>query len=252
MNYGKTSQTWPAVKKEGLDVVVCGSFRRTPRALRRELLELEGAGCAVLSPQDLDFVAEVDGFVFGQHDVGRTTADIERGHLRSMEKADFVWLHCPDGYVGTSATMELGFAKALGLRVFSAEPPKELVLSDMVHGCGSPPAAAAAVKRELRDAPSDALVALQSYYGRAAERRGWSDETVLESLDLLKGEIGELEAAIDGEGNGAAALELADVQLYVVHLANILAIDLGEAVRDKERINHERFDPLVSDSEMAA
>ena len=35
--------------------------------------------------------------------------------------------------------------------------------------------------------------------------------------------------------------ELADVALYVVHLANVLGIDLGAAVSAKEQANAKRF-----------
>lgn len=243
MNYGKDLQNRKDMGKTSLNAVICGSFRRDPGALRNEFQELEDAGCTVLSPQDLSFVAEVAGFVFARSDVGRSSAEIEQTHLRSMEKADFVWLHCPGGYVGTSATMELGFAQALGLRVFSAELPHDVALADLVHRRGSPKAAVASLKHDASDAPSHTLLALQSYYSRAAENRGWSDETAAESFELLKGEVHELETAVrDGSNDNAIALELADVQLYVVHLANILGIDLSEAVREKERINSDRFD----------
>ena len=35
--------------------------------------------------------------------------------------------------------------------------------------------------------------------------------------------------------------ELADVQLYLLHLANVMGLDLANAVTDKERKNAERF-----------
>jgi NTP pyrophosphatase (non-canonical NTP hydrolase) len=227
----------------GVQAVICGSFRRDALTLRREFSELKEAGCAVLSPLDLDFVAEIDGFVYGPHDWGRSSAEVEQRHLRAMEKANLVWLHCPDGYVGTSAAMELGFARALGIRVFAAELPDDVTLSDLVQVCDSPKAAVASVKRDLGEAPSHALLALQSYYARAARQRGWSDETASLTLALLKGEIAELEEALKrAPDDEAAALELADVQLYVVHLANVLGITLGDAVRAKEKINTARFD----------
>ena len=61
------------------------------------------------------------------------------------------------------------------------------------------------------------------------------------------GELGELIGAVrkDGEASAAAALEMADVQLYLVHLANIAGIDLREAVVEKERINSTRFGPAL-------
>jgi NTP pyrophosphatase (non-canonical NTP hydrolase) len=35
--------------------------------------------------------------------------------------------------------------------------------------------------------------------------------------------------------------ELADIFIYVVHMANVLEIDLAQAVHEKERINIDRF-----------
>ncbi len=227
---------------EQLRVTVCGSYRRDPDKLQQEYLELKEAGCRVLSPSDLEFVSEIDGFVFSEGDRGKTTREIEARHLQAMEGADLVWLHCPGGYVGTSAAMELGFARAVGLRVFAGERPADVTLADLVEVCGSPGAAVEAIADDLGDAPSHALAGLQHYYARAAMRRGWSGESAEQTLELLKGEVSELEeelaAAPEGE---AASLELADVQLYLVHLANILGADLGDAVRAKERINAARF-----------
>jgi NTP pyrophosphatase (non-canonical NTP hydrolase) len=37
------------------------------------------------------------------------------------------------------------------------------------------------------------------------------------------------------------AHELADVLLYVVHMANILDLDIGSAVLDKEQMNIAKF-----------
>lgn len=225
----------------GPNAVICGSFRRDPEALHHDFRNLQEAGCTVISPVDLDFVTEVEGFVYGSSDRGRTSAEIEQRHLRAMEKADLVWLHCPGGYVGTSAAMELGFARAMGIRVFAANRPEDVTLSDLVRVVGSPRAAVAMAQHDLGEAPSDALLSLQSYYARAAMERGWTEETADLTLGLLRGEIDELEEALSAPDNAAATLELADVQLYVVHLANVLGIDLGDAVRVKEKINAERF-----------
>jgi len=223
--------------------VLCGSFRRDPEALRREFSELQEAGCQVLSPADVDFIDEVEGFVYGKSDLGRSIGEVELLHLRAMEKADLVWLHCPGGYVGTSAALEIGHAQALGLRIFASEPPEDVTLRELVQFRGSPRAALRTVEADIGDAPSRALTSLQAYYARAAHQRGWSDETADLSVELLRGEINELEEAMAEKGMPEAALELADVQLYVVHLANVLGIDLGDAVQTKEKINATRFEP---------
>jgi NTP pyrophosphatase (non-canonical NTP hydrolase) len=230
--------------------VICGSFRRDPAGLRRDYLALQEAGYSVLSPLDLEFVREVDGFVYTRGDEGRTSFDVEQAHLGAMRRADLVWLHCPDGYVGRSAAMELGFARALGIRIFAAQRPEDVTLADLVEVAETVQSAARAVSGELGEAPGDALDVLQRYYARAAAKRGWADETAPETIRLLRGEIEELEEALRDDQPHEALLELADVQLYLLHLANVLGADLAAAVREKERINSDRFEAV--DDRLAA
>lgn len=229
-----------------LTVVLCGSFRRAPLRLQHDYQALLEAGCLVLSPHDLNFVGEIGGFVFSESECGEDPREIEAGHLEAMKEAHFLWLHAPDGYVGPSAAMELGYAKSLGLRIFASESPVDLVMASLVQVVPSAAAAAATVIQAPAHAPTSAITALQRYYRRSAVRRGWDKETALESLMLLAEEVRELDQALrESRGTPAdtdeAALELADVQLYLVHLANILNVDLGSAVARKELINEERF-----------
>ena len=73
-------------------------------------------------------------------------------------------------------------------------------------------------------------------------------EDAEECLQLLEGEITELRAAAAtaGPASREAVLEMADVQLYLVHLANIVGADLGQAVADKEQVNTQRFGSVPS------
>jgi NTP pyrophosphatase (non-canonical NTP hydrolase) len=231
---------------QGPTAVICGSFRRDPRSLAAAVRDLQGSGCLVLSPQDTEFVREVDGFVLSRSDVGRTPSEIEWSHLRAMEAADFVWLHAPAGYVGSSAAMELGYARASGLRVFAAEAPTDITLRDGVRVVSEPSEALKCVQGEKADAPSRSLPALQSYYARVSRHRGWDSETADDTISRLRGEIQELEEALlDANRPQPVFEELADVQLYLVHLANILNADLGREVQAKERMNSARFDPAT-------
>ena len=223
-----------------LRVTVSGSFRRNPPALRAEWQELQATGCRILSPASIDFVHDHDGFVMAEHELGDDPEVIEQRHLAAMVEADFVWLYCPEGYVGLSASMELGFAHALGLRVFARETPSDLTLSKLVTVVSSPVEAAAAAQ-DVGDAPARGLAALQRYYRRAAWQRGWDGEDAEECVELLAGEVDELREAVADDDREAAGLEAADVQLYAVHLANVMGWDLGDQVTTKERINASRF-----------
>lgn len=109
-----------------LTVVVCGSFRRDPAGLRADLAALQTAGCDVLSPRSVEWVGETEGFVFAAHERDVDPRDLETAHLEAMRRADLVWMHLPERYLGLSAAYELGWARAHGLPVFArcdvAEP----------------------------------------------------------------------------------------------------------------------------------
>lgn len=96
---------------------------------------------------------------------------------------------------------------------------------------------------------SQTLSELQKYFHHKAIERGFDKETAQDTLLLMTEELGELAKAIrktvgiktedtgkkyDLEG------ELADVQIYLLHLANILNIDLEQAFWKKEEKNNQR------------
>jgi NTP pyrophosphatase (non-canonical NTP hydrolase) len=230
-----------------ITAVLCGSFRRDMQGLRSDFQSLVEMGCQVLSPMTLDWAMERDGFVFSANEEAEDPRDIEQSHLAAMRRAHFVWLHTPAGYVGRSAAMELGYAQALGLPVFTRTLPEDITLAGLVRRTDSPVAAVAAIRSGGVTAPAHGLDALQWYYRRAAEARGWSHEAVQECLGLLHGELEELTEAIsiNGPASREATLEMADVQLYVAHLANLTGIQLAQAVIEKEHINTVRFGPVV-------
>jgi NTP pyrophosphatase (non-canonical NTP hydrolase) len=237
--------------------VVCGTFRRAREELGRDCRALEAAGCRIVSPVSVDFVAEVEGFVLAAHEVGRAPREVELDHLRALESADFVWLHAPDGYVGTSAALELGVAHALGIPSYASHTPSDHVLEAFVR-IASPAEAVNHARAAGPHTPSRPLHTLQDYYGRIARQRGYDTESAQDTMLLLTEEIGELARAVRKHvglsrssaypPDNVAAAELADVQLYLLHMANILDVELGTAVSDKEQQNAIR----AADSALAA
>lgn len=237
----------PAPLRSDLSVVLCGSFRRLPAALKA-LHDALSASFSVLSPTATDFTDSEDEFVRLPQEVGESVAVIEERHLAAIRSTDFVWLFCPDGYVGHSASMELGYANAIGTPILSSEVPTDPLFRTMtttVESFESVPSLLSARR------PGAGLGALQNYYARVATKRGWDSESPRDTLLLMMEEIGELSHAIrKDEGlrrdepfrQTMVGSELADVQLYLVHLANVMGIDLAEMVTAKERSNAERFD----------
>ncbi len=236
--------------KQDLRVVICGSYKRGGTELRQVYEYFMEAGCQVLSPRSIDFVEMRDGFAYCEGEQEEAPATIEQRHLRAMSEADIVWLHAPDSYVGNSGAMELGFAQALGLPVYSDEQPKDVALRGFVQSVSGPAAALADASRPRAKPPSSGLHALQQYYSRVAVERGYDSEDVRDCMLLLTEEVGELARAIRkslglkrhrGYKSEDIGTELADIQLYLVHLANIVSVDLGNAVSRKEKENAARF-----------
>lgn len=96
---------------------------------------------------------------------------------------------------------------------------------------------------------STTLTELQTYYKKKAKERGFSEESPKDVMLLLTEELGELARAVrKREGlkidNKTKIYEveeeMADIFIYLLHLANQLGINLEEAFRKKEEENEKR------------
>ena len=61
---------------------------------------------------------------------------LERHHLDSIQKSDALIVCDPEGYVGASALIEIGYANALGKRIIFTEKPQEFMLNTLPHEIG--------------------------------------------------------------------------------------------------------------------
>lgn len=93
------------------------------------------------------------------------------------------------------------------------------------------------------------LPALQRYVAEMIIERGFDGKPVTEKCLLLAEEIGELCKAIRKQENlqidagskaGTISEEIADILIVLTAIANHYGIDLEQAFRDKEAINHGR------------
>jgi NTP pyrophosphatase (non-canonical NTP hydrolase) len=235
---------------ERCDVVLSGSYRKDFDALKATYEELLDLGCKVLSPSNVSAVSETDGFVYMKGEESQTPGMIEGRHLDAIQRANFVWLHAPQGYVGPTSSLEVGFARALGVPVFAKEPVTDPAIHSFVRVTSSPAEAIRTMRSGDSPVPQPALNAFQHYYRRVAIQRGYSSEGPKECLLLMVEEVGELAREIRRRErlvrHGAASSsdegkELADIFLYVVHMANVLEVDLSKLVQEKELINLQRF-----------
>lgn len=234
--------------------VLCGSYRRDVPGLREAHRLLLDSGCDLLSPASVAFVGEVDGFVLTAAELEGSPATIEAQHIGAIREADFVWLHDPDGYVGPSAALEVGIAHSLDIPIYAAARPNDITIAEFVIVVPEPAVAAAAARQLGARTPSAPLRDLQRYYARVAAERGFDGESARDTLLLLVEEVGELARSVrrsvglaraDARETDPAA-ELADVQLYVLHLSNAMGVDLAHAVSAKEQVNHIRYGKLAA------
>jgi NTP pyrophosphatase (non-canonical NTP hydrolase) len=96
---------------------------------------------------------------------------------------------------------------------------------------------------------SPTLQQFQTYLEEMAKERGFNKETLVEAFILFTEEVGEFARIVRKSGGmktdvaaqkSSAADELADLFIYILHMANILGVDLETAFREKEEQNKRR------------
>jgi NTP pyrophosphatase (non-canonical NTP hydrolase) len=203
-----------------------------------------------LSPSNPFIETEEHGFVYMRQESMQTPSNIENKHLDAIQQADFVWFFAPEGYVGPTGALEVGFARAAGVPVYTDTILNDLTIKNFVEVVESPSAVYEAFKQHRVLPPSPAIQSFQHYYRRAALQRGFSRENAKDCLLLMVEEVGELARSLRRRMKLARhgkpihnqeELELADVFLYVVHMANILKIDLASVVQRKELLNIQKL-----------
>jgi hypothetical protein len=94
--------------------------------------ELAALSIRVLSPADPRVVEKQGEFLFVASDRVRSVRLVQDRHLESIQAADFLWLVSPDGYVGSSASMEIGYAAHAAIPIFGTHAPSDLTLREYV------------------------------------------------------------------------------------------------------------------------
>ena len=90
---------------------------------KRTLKSLEEIGITPLFP-NLDYGSD-------NKDHAKTTEEKKRlalEHYKAIDEADIVYLLTPDGYMGTSCKLELGYAIAKGKPIYFSEPTNDIGL----------------------------------------------------------------------------------------------------------------------------
>lgn len=93
------------------------------------IAEFEKLGVSVLSPKFIKPKNPGAEFVLFEGEDTASPKELEDRHLEAIRQSDALYVVDPDGYVGNSAVMEIGFALSLGRPVFAKWQPIEFILS---------------------------------------------------------------------------------------------------------------------------
>jgi hypothetical protein len=116
-----------------LKATVSGSFHRHMPAIYSAVNELRAANIDVLSPSDPRVVGYLREFLFVASDRTRFKKLVQQRHFDAISNSDFLWLVCPDGYLGLSAAMEIGWALSAGTPIFAERAPIDVTAEDFVQ-----------------------------------------------------------------------------------------------------------------------
>lgn len=101
-------------------VVVCGS-KRYRKEITRFCNELQKLGVLVFEPSIQQPVME-DSKIHSSYVTSKIFKGLTLEHFDWIRKSEVCFVFNKGGYVGTSVTMELAYASALGRPIFALEP----------------------------------------------------------------------------------------------------------------------------------
>jgi NTP pyrophosphatase (non-canonical NTP hydrolase) len=237
-------------------IVISGSFSRHYDEIKKLIAEFEAIGIEVLSPKASKIINPGEKFAILETDDTDDFRVLEQRHLDAISKADAFYLCNPDGYLGDSVKLELGWALASGKPIFCIVPATDVTLK-LFSGIAAQPKE---VKRILENQPiidfinqHSSVPALQKYVHDMVIRRGFDKENPQDILLLLMEEVGELAKAMrkylgfktgqekdKQEKYTEVQSELADIFIYLLDISNTLNISLIQAFQEKEKENEMR------------
>ena len=174
-----------------------GSYQKGIPSLVRTYEMMSAAGMRVLSPSGVISWPKWTGCSRATRGA-RLRRSCRMASSNCIRAADLVWLHAPDGYVGLSGALEIGFANAAGVPVYAEEVPSDLGLRPLVTISPLEQVLAKARTGE-KDDPEASLLPLQAYYSAVAQGRAPEQKSPQDVVSLITEEIGELARQSPGQ-----------------------------------------------------
>jgi len=236
-----------------LKATISGSFRKFLREIKQILNEFEKNEIEILSPKLSNVKSTENNFIIFEHENERPK-NLELNHLKAIEQSDFLYIVNPNGYIGNSCAMEIGFAIAHDIPIFTLEKPKEFIFSLFTQTERS----ISKIKPNIQKIQNEksqffknkfTLFMLQKFIKQFVYEKGFEKETIKDVLLLFIGEVLELMKSIQKNTDIKTKIEkdnlrdieeeFADCLIYLLDLANLSNINLEKAFLDKMKLNKE-------------
>ena len=107
--------------------IVIGSSVKFRSLIKSVMKELENLGFNPLFP-NIDHSLENRDAALNIEEKNKLAWE----HYQAIEEADAVYFICPEGHMGTSCKIELGYALALKKPIYFSEPTKDIALDGYV------------------------------------------------------------------------------------------------------------------------
>lgn len=112
-----------------LFTVISGSYRKHLNQITRIKLELESRHIAVLSPSGSIAINPDEEFVILDSDPVSHPKLLQDSVFAKIRRSSFLVVANVNGYLGAAAIMEIGYAIAIGLTIYTLEPVEDPNLS---------------------------------------------------------------------------------------------------------------------------
>ncbi|KKK41600.1 hypothetical protein LCGC14_2617380 [marine sediment metagenome] len=164
---------------------ISGSLRKFSKEISQVVMEFKKKGIKILSPIISEIINEGAQFIYFDHDKTKPIALIEQSHLKSIDHSDFLYVVCPNGYIGNSTLLEIGYAIAIKKKIYSSEPPEDLLLKKLIEYNKTIPEIIDSVvecKKEEKPLDPEKLPEIQKYIKLKVIERGFEHETETETV----------------------------------------------------------------------
>ena len=119
-------------------VTISGSFRKFYPEITNAIDVFSEREIEILSPAKSKIVDPNAEFVIFESDETTDVRELEDRHLDAIRNSDALYIVNPGGYVGNSAILEIGYAIALKIPIYTLEPIEDKTLSVYIDGTTKP------------------------------------------------------------------------------------------------------------------